>query len=338
MENTSYRNRATLGCIIACSLLGYSSASSADHGSLGFGIGTASPILTQTGVTLPGGRWAAGLITQYYRYDGATDSELLGFQAKNGDVHSVGSLLIPSLFAAYGVTDDLTIGLRLPWVLRSGIKSPTEEGDAVLHQGDPDGFGDVSVFGQYRVFHSADNLNMLSLVVGLKTPTGTTDTLTAQGDVFEVHHQPGSGSWDPSFGFNFTRVMGSWSFDANLLYTFTQSGAQATNLGDAFDYNVAVSYGFGAPVRNAFFSSSNSAPWTAVLELTGTWRDKQTTEGQGADPNSGGNVIYINPGVRFSGGKAWNTALSFGVPIVNDLSGYQTPADYRIVYRFVVSW
>ncbi|WP_217426433.1 hypothetical protein [Candidatus Methylobacter favarea] len=38
----------------------YSGAVLADHGSLGFGIGTASPIITQTGVTLPTGMWAGG--------------------------------------------------------------------------------------------------------------------------------------------------------------------------------------------------------------------------------------------------------------------------------------
>ncbi len=40
----------------------------ADHGSLGFGIGTASPIITQTGITLPCrhvGRWLDHSIHQF---------------------------------------------------------------------------------------------------------------------------------------------------------------------------------------------------------------------------------------------------------------------------------
>jgi len=137
---------------LALTVLVYSGGVWSDHGSLGFGIGTASPILTQTGVTLPVGMWATGLITQFIQFDNASDAKLLNYQAQHGDVHSVSTLLIPSVFAAYGVTDDLTLGLRVPWVLRSGVKSPNEDGDAVLHQGDPAGFGDVSLFGQYRVF------------------------------------------------------------------------------------------------------------------------------------------------------------------------------------------
>ncbi len=313
----------------------------ADHGSLGFGVGTASPIVTQTGLTLPTGMWAGGVIAQYIDFKSTSDQQLLDAQRAHGDVHSVYTFLQPSLFAAYGVTDDLTLGLRLPYVLRSGVHSPSGEPDDpdnhINHLGDPSGFGDVSLFGQYRFFHTEDNLNHASLVVGLKTPTGATGVKTNQGDLFELHHQPGSGSWDPSFGLSFTRAMGQFSFDSSVLYTIATQGAQDTNLGDVFDYNIAVSYAFGAPARNALFATSNNAPWTAVLELNGTRREHQKTLGV-TDPNSGGDTLYISPGVRYSGGKNWNTALSFGVPIVDNLNGYQTESDYRIVYRFVVAF
>jgi hypothetical protein len=332
-------SRFKLSMVFGVFLAAEGNVALADHGSLGFGIGVASPIITQTGVTLPNGMWAGGLITQFYQFDNASDAQLLGYAKRNGDVHTVGNFISPSIFAAYGITDDLTLGLRLPWVIRNGVNSPTEAGDAINHQGQAAGFGDTSVFGQYRIFHTDDNLNQFSLVAGLKMPTGTTRARTAQGDLFEAHHQPGSGSWDPSAGFNFTRAMGDWSFDTNLLYTFSQRGTQDTRIGDSFDYNFAVSYGFGAPIRNAFFASSNAAPWVAVMEVTGTWRGRQTVAGvAGDDPNSGGNTIFLSPGIRFSGGKGWNTALSIGAPIYQDLNGYQTPADYRIVYRFVATW
>jgi hypothetical protein len=306
----------------------------ADHGSLGFGIGTASPIITQGGITLPVGMLAAGITTQFINFDSTSDAKLLEMQAAHGDVHSVNTYLQPAVFAAYGVTDDLTLGLRVPYVLRSGIRTPAEDGDAVDKLGDSNGFGDVSVFGQYRFFHSADNLNQASLTIGLKTPTGATAVQTNLGDSFEAHFQPGSGSWNPSTGLSFTRAMGAFSFDTNILYTFATTGTQKTNLGDVFDYNFALSYAFGAPVRSGFFSSSNNAPWTAILELNGEWQDYQKTAGV-TDPNEGGNTVYISPGVRFSGGKGWNTALSIGAPIITDLNGFQSEPSYRITYRFV---
>ena len=337
-------NKFGLTVVALSALTTYSALVSADHGSLGFGIGTASPIITQTGVTLPTGMWAGGVITQFSSFDSASNQKLLNLKNNavddaHGDVHSVNTLLIPSVFAAYGVTDDLTFGLRIPYVLRSGIRSPQDNDPslAVDKLGDPSGFGDVSFFGQYRFFHSADNLNHASLVLALKTPTGRTGVLTRQGDNFETHHQPGGGAWIPSIGLSFTRAMGQFSFDSSILYTVATTGAQKTDLGDIFGYNFALSYAFGAPARNNFFSSSNSAPWTAVLELNGEWQDYQKTAGQ-IDPNSGGNTVFISPGVRYSGGKNWNTALSIGAPIVSDTNGYQTDPDYRITYRFVATF
>lgn len=320
----------------------HSTAILADHGSLGFGIGTASPIITQTGITLPAGMWAGGTITQFTSFNSASDAKLLDLKNNavddaHGDVHSVKSLLIPSVFAAYGVTDNLTLGIRLPYVQRFGVRSPNEDGDVVSKQGNPGGFGGVSIFSQYRFFHTADNLNHLSLVVALKTPSGATHVQTNQGDRFEAHHQPSGGSWNPAVGFSFTRAMGKFSFDSSILYTVATRGSQKTDLGDTFDYNVALSYAFVGMARNNLFVDSNNAPWTAVLELNGMWQDRQKTAGV-SDPNSGGNTVYISPGIRYAGGKNWNTALSIGTPIIKDTSGYQTPPDYRITYRLVFAY
>lgn len=330
--------KTSLALALSSAFAIYSSVALADHGSLGFGIGTASPIITQPGVTLPANMWAAGIITQFSSFDSPSDQKLLDLKASNGDVHSVNTYLQPSVFAAYGLTDDLTFGVKVPYVLRSGVRSPNEDGDAVNKLGDPNGFGDVSIFTQYRFFHTADNLNHAAITLGLKTPTGATAVQTNQGDNFETHHQPGSGSWNPSAGVSFTRLMGSWSFDTNAMYTIATRGAQGTYLGDNIGYNIALSYAFGAPARNAFFSASNNAPWTAVLEFNGERQAYQRTAGVGYDANSGGNVIYVSPGIRYSGGKNWNTALSIGTPIIQDLNGYQTPAEYRITYRFVVAF
>ena len=117
----------------------YSNTARADHGSMGFGIGTASPIITQSGITLPVGMWAGGLITQFTRFNSASDSTLLGLKNNavddaHGDVHSVKSLVQPSVFAAYGATDNLTLGIRLPYVQRIEHRKQKGLADA-LHTG-----------------------------------------------------------------------------------------------------------------------------------------------------------------------------------------------------------
>jgi hypothetical protein len=74
-----------------------------------------------------------------------------------------------------------------------------------------------------------------------------------------------------------------------------------------------------------------------MVELNGEWRDFQTQKGV-KDPDEGGHILYVSPGARFSGGQNWNVALSFGVPIVADLNGYQVEPDYRITSRFNVTF
>ena len=253
------------------------------------------------------------------------------------DVHSVKTLFTPALFAAYGLTDDFTLGVKVPYTIRTGLRTPDEDTGTINKQGDAAGFGDVSIFGQYRFFKSADDLNHASLTVGLKTPTGRTGVNDNQGALFEVHHQPGSGSWDPSVGLSYTRLMGTYSFDTNVIYTFVTGGARQTNLVDRFNYNFALSYAFGAPARNAFFAASNNAPWTAILELNGTWAGHEHVAGM-SDFNSGTNVLYISPGIRYSGGSNWNTALSIGTPLYQDNGGFQSDTDYRIVHRLVFAF
>jgi len=327
-------------CFLASTFAVYSNAVFADHGSIGFGIGTASPIITQTGLTLPKGKIATGLITQFSEFDNVSAGRLLAISSAassepRSDVHSTKALTIPSVFAAIGLTDDLTLGTRFAYVRRDDVLSAHEFGDEFHDQGNPDGFGGVSFFGQYRIFRSEDDLNHLSVVVGLKTPTGATRQRDKAGELIEVHSQPSGGSWNPSAGLSFTRAMGKFSFDSSVLYTVATSGARSTDLGDIFEYNFALSYAFVGEAKDALFSSSNQSQWTGILEINGAWQDYLRTHGM-RDPNSGGNIVWISPGIRYSGGSNWNTALSIGTPIVKDTNGFQTDPDYRITFRFVI--
>lgn len=194
--------RIPLAMLMASVLTAYGNTALADHGSLGFGLGTASPIITGTGITLPKGTWAVGERMQFINYDTPSDSKLLDLAGTNGDVHSVSSLMNPSLFAAYGVTDRLTLGVLLPYQLRSNVRSPEEGGTEVNKLGNSSGIGDTTFFAEQNVYRSADNLRYLSLIAGVKTPTGANNVKSSLGTPFEPHHQPGSGSWGRCSGWH----------------------------------------------------------------------------------------------------------------------------------------
>ena len=254
---------------------------------------------------------------------------------ESNNVHDLRTIQAYALSYAYGVTNDFMLAVRFPYVRRTGIREAVEQDDGVLEVEDfgrADGIGDLALFGQYRFFHQ--DKTELAVLFRLKTPTGRTDDHTAQS----------------LFGFVWTHHAGAWSFDSNMLYTFATEGTQNTDLGDRFQYNFAVSYrlsSLGSAAQPMFHGAeahaadddghhhhehgheSTGPALDLVLELNGEWHAEQVTNGI-SDPNSGGNTIFLSPGLRFSQDK-WSSFVSVGVPIVDDLNGIQSEPDWRIL-------
>ena len=107
-------------------------------------------------------------------------------------------------------------------------------------------------------------------------------------------------------------------FDSNVLYTVATEGTQNTDLGDRFQYNFAVSYRLTSGARQVSngghahahdggheHSHGNSGPaLDLVLELNGEWQAEQETNDI-SDPNSGGNTLFLSPGLRLSQDEWW---------------------------------
>jgi len=310
----------------------------ADHPTVGFGSVIASPAITVPATTLPKGSGAVALRVEYVKFRAFSDAELVRFAGQGLEVHGVDYLLTPSVGAGYGITDDLTVGLRLPYLLRSDIREGhLEDGVAEIHShGDSNGIGDLTLLGQYR-FVNRQSLNLeFALIAGIKMPTGDTRVTDNSGALFETEHQPGSGSWDPLLGIAASKRVGAISFDANLLYAFATRGAQRTNLGDRLQYNFAASYrlGKGTDHLHAHAESEHRhLAWDLMLEMNGEWQGKQDIAGV-ADEDSGGSLVYLSPGVRLSGADGWAATLSVGVPVIEERNGVQHETDIRTVFGF----
>jgi len=351
-----WRHRLALGLVATLLAPG----ARADHPSVTVGAGAASSLNTESGMTLPARAWSVGLRSEYLDLDEFSDGRLLASRRadRDADVHSVESLLSLSLGVFYGITDDVTVGVRVPYVRRTGLREPfagtggegeavhaahsTDEhsvelpgGPVVLGLGDADGLGDVTLFGQYRILeHPAGH--HLSLLGGLKTPTGRTNVRSRQDLRLETELQPGSGSWDGLLGVAYTRLLGRVSLDGSMLYTIASEGAQDTDLGDAFALAAAVTYRVrGEPPQAADGHDHDHGPrsglaWDLILELNGEWRDHEHA-GDRRMPNSGGTVLYLSPGLRCTVAGRVGIGLSVGVPVVTDLHGDQVDPSYRLV-------
>ena len=328
---------------------------------------TGGPIVTIPGTTLQKGASALYLVFEHMSFEELSDAVLEAAAAKDQHAHSLATLESPALGYSYGLTDRVMVSVQLPYVVRTGIREASHHHDEAeeaeehhhaggeveehheesetVDRGDTDGIGDLTLFGQYR-FYGQDTGLQASFFGGIKTPTGETGERDDQGELFEAEFQPGSGSWDPMLGLALTRAQSRWSVDGNVLYTIATEGTQYTDLGDRFHYNGAVTYRlkggdaeashevaahhshYGQSHNHNHASSSKGLVIDAVLELNGEWQAKQNVSGE-TDPNSGGNVVFLSPGLRVAS-NSWSGFVTVGLPILNDLNGLQSEPTYRL--------
>lgn len=304
------------------------------------GIGIAGPINTFSGSTLPEGKFALGVRAEIAAFDSLSDPELDKAVMDNGTAHSIRRQQLYSLNGAYGVGDDLTVGLSLPYLVRGGIKAvhfDSEMQMSMLHDiGSSDGLGDLALFAQYRPVHKLYEGIDLSLIAGLKAPTGVTGN-RSHGVVIETEHQPGSGSWDPILGVALSKRVNRLSLHATGLYTVATRGARDTNLGDRAQVTLAGVYRVGGKENYGdcdqiyeYFYPESRQHWLIdlVLETNGSWQDKESVAGR-RDGSSGGTSLYLAPGIRVIYDGRYSASFSLGLPVYQDLNGSQSRTDYR---------
>ncbi|MFZ2197505.1 MAG: transporter [Thermodesulfovibrionales bacterium] len=285
----------------------------------------AGPILTTSAATLQKGRLSLTLQSSYVKMDDFSDSELLGYSAREKDVHTLDYLYSVSAAAAYGITDNLTLSLRVPYNGFNNVREAHSDEPEEIHQhGDSDGIGDMTLLAHYRFLQMPSRQLESAVILGTKMPTGKTDEQDIHGERFEAEHQPGSGSWDPIIGVAVTKRLGNVSLDASLRYTLVTEGTQDTDLGDLMNYDLAFSY--YVPGRLSM---------DLVLEANGEVKQKEEISGN-KDENTGGHTLYLSPGIRVRLNNALSAFISIGFPVIQDLNGIQSDTNFRTLFGISV--
>jgi hypothetical protein len=300
--------------------------------------------------TLEQGRSSVSIDYEFIRLRALSDAAMAAAVTPSTHVHSLKTIASVAASFAYGVTDNLTVILRMPWVRRTGIREAHVHDplDPVsFHQlGTSSGVGDLTGIAQYRFMHDHVRGIDAAVLIGVKAPTGKTNARTNDGDLFDAEFQPGSGSWDVIFGAAFSKEFGGpFSVHSSVMYVVAGTGTQDTDLGDRFAYNLSLVYRITGPDAHVgalahsephrhshpiVYKAKASAPAPALdvmLELNGDWHAKSRTQGV-ADPNSGGHTLYLSPGLRLTVDR-WSGYVSVGVPIVNELNGTQAKPRWR---------
>ena len=104
-------------------------------GGVGNALG-AGPIITDPASTLDEGHSVAAITLDFQSLGGLGTQTLLSATAamppgspESNNVHDLRTIQAYAIFYAYGVTNDLTVAVRVPYVRRTGIREAAECGD-----------------------------------------------------------------------------------------------------------------------------------------------------------------------------------------------------------------
>lgn len=297
------------------------------------------------GSVLPPGVTVVTLQYDVVDYRQISDARLSALAVAGfSEVHSLRSIAVPSVGVAYGLTKDFTIAARLPYLANQEIRETDIALPGVNPRGGVYGIGDASFTGTYRFLDDHHAGIEAAIIFGFKAPTGRTNAVDANGELFETEHQPGSGSWDALLGASVTKQIGLWSLGANALYARSGAGSQDTRLGDRLSTGVSASYriwsdggghgdamhlggAFDGMMHHGGVDHNAAEPSLAKaldvsLGLNGQWSGKQTIAGE-QDGNTGGTVVFLTPGLRLSVDK-WSGFVNVGIPVARQLNGIQS--------------
>lgn len=306
-------------------------ASHGHHPPGGLGVQVVGPVTTMSADTMLKGDLAGSFEFDYLRFNTRSDAELRALDDAHVHAHDTDYIQRGSLGLAYGFSDRLTLGLRIPYIRAVGRRAAEHTHGAespILDLGTAAGLGDISVVGQYALTTgSGAGPRWRSAVLGgLKLPTGETRVHDNRGHRLGAHDQPGSGSWDPILG-----VVGSvsgerWSVDGNLIYTHATKGAQDTKLGSLVEFRASVSYA----LRDHDADADIDWDVTVALELTGESLGKDEVSGI-TEEHTGGAYALLGPALRVTSPRGISFYGAAGFEVWEDVRDHAPPPDYRVM-------
>lgn len=294
-------------------------AAYADHGP-GTSGGGAS---TQSGETLKPGKFAIELREDYTEFENLSARSVEAKARRGGSIDLLDRSFIHSVGVTYGIVENLQAGVTIGYY--DAVKAREAEFDAGSGEierstFDPDGLTDLWLTGKYRFYRGP--LGSLAVFGGVKFPTGKSNVKNSAGEDVEPSATAGSGSYDGMLGLAYSRFLTSRiTFDTSFQYTY-RTEAHDFRLGDRIDGGVAVAYRFVEDIEK--FPQVSAFAEANVRHLF-----KSEDDGH-RDPNTGGTVLFLTPGVRVGFCSNVSFTLSAPIPVVQELNGEQLKTDYKV--------
>ena len=223
----------------------------------------------------------------------------------------------------YTLTDRLSVDVFFSWVrqLRDNILAGNSDATS--------GIGDASILLKYKI------LSSLNVGLGIKAPLGASDFSSASGVPLPLDLQPGSGAWDQILWAN-------WSIPLKTIRESTTISATSTfrlaGKNDSFfisTYEVGNEFILNTSVSDRFLIGSLIFDPSIGI----SYRHQSTDRSfEFKNPNSGGNFLFINPGVSYLITPDFSLQANMAIPVYRNVGGTQVAPTFRfntgIFYRF----
>ena len=164
----------------------------------------------------------------------------------------------------------------------------------------------------------------------LKLPTGTDDELGPDGDLLPKPLQLGTGSVDYSAGISVTHSVGPLGLSGALTHDFNTASDEFA-FGDVLLYDVALGY----RVMPRIYRTFPAKQINLYVEANGTVSRRSTQSG-GTVTDSGGNVLWLSPGVQFIPTGGFLIEATYQVPIRQGLNGSQL--EFKPTFKVGIRW
>jgi len=134
-------------------------------------------------------------------------------------------------------------------------------------------------------------------------------------------------STDLLLGISVDHALGRYAVSANLLASIAgkgETGNESHQFGNALNYDATVKY----RLRPAISGASSNAFFVS-LGVNGEYRDKEELGGATL-PDSGGNTVYLTPGLQFQVASHWIFEATYLHAVYHDLNGIQLGENYKL--------
>ena len=185
------------------------------------------------------------------------------------------------------------------------------------------GIGDASILFKWLVAHDYWERSgwHVAVAAGVELPTGETG-IQEGTTLLPVSMQPGSGSWDPFVSLSANLELNRWRFDTIALFKSNNSGAQQTEQGDAFAFDLVGAY--------RFLHAQYPGP-SANVKLGLLYRDQAQSVFAGAPiANSGSELWLGRVAMAWHPQPQWDLSLALDVPLSETYDGTQLGLDYQV--------